>query len=225
MGAASEEMPAVVRIACLHTAESNVAVFDAALEVAGLPGVELRHEVRADLLAAAEREGRLTSEIAGRTAKALRGLCAGADAVLLTCSTLGPAAEAAAVDAAIPVMRVDAALAAEAVKGGGKVVVLCAVETTMEPTRLLFEAAASATGAEVVVNLVPGAWEMFKAGDRNTYLEMIAHAAVEALQSGASRVALAQASMAGACDLIPSHMLLFNSPVTGLMAAARAATP
>ena len=145
------------RIACLHTAESNVAVFDAALRTAKLTGVDLHHSVRDDLLAAAERDGRLTPEIAAQTVKVLRSLCDGADAILLTCSTLGPAAEVAAKGAPIPIMRVDAALAAEAVRGGGKVVVLCAVETTVEPTRLLFETAARATGAEVVVQLVFGA--------------------------------------------------------------------
>lgn len=213
----------MVRIACLHTVESNVAVFDTAARTTGLPGLELRHEVRADLLAAAEREGSLTAGIAAQTAQALRSLCGEADAVLLTCSTLGPAVEDVVEDAPVPVMRVDAALAAEAVKGGGRVVVLCAVETTVEPTRRLFETAARATGAEVVVQLVPGAWEAFRAGDRDAYLTMIAHAASEAAQAGAARVALAQASMAGACALIPSGTPPLNSPVSGLAAAATAA--
>ncbi|MDP4006825.1 Asp/Glu racemase [Methylobacterium sp. NEAU K] len=213
----------MVRIACLHTAESNIAVFDDALRVIGLTGAELLHEVRADLLAAAEREGQLTPEIAARTAAELRGLSVKADAVLLTCSTLGPAAEAAAVEAPVPVMRVDAALATEAVKGGGKVVALCAVRTTVEPTRLLFESAARATGAEVVVRVVPGAWDAFKAGDRDAYLAKIAHAAIAAAQAGATRVALAQASMAGACGLINSDIRSLNSPEAGLIAAAKAA--
>ena len=140
---------AMPRIACLHTAQSNVAVFDAALAAVASTGVSLHHEVRADLLAAAELEGGLTRQIVQQTAEALRGLSEGADVVLLTCSTLGPAAEIAADDASIPILRVDAALAAEAVKNGGSVAVLCAVETTVEPTRWQFEAAAQVTGAEV----------------------------------------------------------------------------
>lgn len=213
----------MVRIACLHTAESNIAIFDDALRVLGLTGVELRHEVRADLLAAAERQGQLTPEIAARTAAELRDLSLQADAVLLTCSTLGPAAEAAAVEAPVPVMRVDAALATEAVKGGGQVVALCAVETTVEPTRLLFESAARATGADVIVRVVPGAWDAFKAGNRDAYLAMIARAAMTAAQGGATRVALAQASMAGACNLIDPDIRPLTSPETGLIAAAKAA--
>ncbi|MCZ8311891.1 MAG: aspartate/glutamate racemase family protein [Magnetospirillum sp.] len=212
----------MVQIACLHTAESNVAVFDAALRTAGLSGVNLRHALRADLLAAAEQEGRLTTEIAAQAVAALTDLCAGADAVLLTCSTLGPVAEAAAANAAIPILRVDAALAAEAVKGGGKIVVLCAVETTVEPTKRLFEAAAQATGAEVRVQLVPGAWAAFKAGQQDRYLAMVARAAIEAKRGGAARVALAQASMAGASDLVAAGERPLNSPVAGLIAAAAA---
>ncbi len=56
-----------MRIACLHTAESNVAIFEAARP----DGVRLRHAVRPDLLAAAEAEG-LTPEIAAATAPTRR---------------------------------------------------------------------------------------------------------------------------------------------------------
>lgn len=213
----------MITIACLHTAESNVAVFETALRTAGLTNVKLHHKVRADLLAAAENEGRLTAEISAQTVKALQDICSGADAVLLTCSTLGAAAKIAAVDARVPVMRVDEALAAEAVKGGGRVVALCAVETTVESTKRLFEAAAEATGAEVSVQVVPGAWAAFKAGHQDQYLKMIADAVREAIQDGATRVALAQASMAGACGLVAAEDRPLNSPVTGLIAAVAAA--
>src|SRR5579872_1205029 len=102
-----------MHIACLHTVESNIAVFDAALaDLATLPAW-LTHAVRPDLLADAERAGGLTPEIVERTAEALRGLAKRADAVLLTCSTVGPAV--AGLKAAVPVFRVDGALAEAAV--------------------------------------------------------------------------------------------------------------
>lgn len=215
---------ALQRIACLHTAESNIQVFDNALGKSGLTGVVLRHAVRADLLAAAEQAGGLTTTISSQTSQALRELCKEADAVLLTCSTLGPVAEAVEPDAAAPVLRVDAALAAEAVKGGGSVAVLCAVQTTVEPTRLLFERAAQATGAKIAMHLVSGAWEVFKAGDRDRYLGMIARAADDAAAAGATQVALAQASMADAADLAAAHQRPLTSPTAGLMAAVKAAS-
>jgi hypothetical protein len=171
---------------------------------------------------AAEREGRLTPEIAAETLAVLRGLCAEADAVLLTCSTLGPAAERAALDAPVPVLRVDAALAAEAVKAGGRVVVLCAVATTVEPTRRLFEAAARATGADVSVAVVPEAWDAFKAGEADRYRTLVARAAAVAREDGATQVALAQASMAGAAALLPAAIRPLTSPAVGLAAAVSA---
>lgn len=212
------------RIACLHTAESNIAVFDAALQAIGRADVELHHSVRADLLADAEREGQLTPVITARTVEAVRDLCGGADVVLLTCSTLGPAAEVAAERASTPIVRVDAALAAEAVRDGGKVAVLCAVATTMEPTRQLFERVARASGAEIIVQLVPGAWEAFKAGNRDRYLTMIAQASDEAVRAGATRVALAQASMAEASGFVLIEPRPLNSPTVGLMVAIAAAS-
>lgn len=206
-------------IACLHTAASNVGVFDAALHGLRVAGAGLRHAVRPDLLAAAERAGGPTPEIIERTATALRSLCDGADAVLLTCSTLGFAAAMATTDAPAPVLQADAALAQAAVRDGGRVAVLCAAPTTLEPTRRLSEAASAATGAEIRMRLVPDAWGVFKAGDHRRYLALIAAAADAALEDGASRVALAQASMAGAAPLCASPALVDTSPAVALAAA------
>lgn len=213
-----------MKIACLHTAESNVAVFDAAAMALGIPTGGLHHEVRGDLLAAAERAGGLRDEIAQATQQALLALAPGADAVLLTCSTLGPAVDALA-HAATPILRTDAALAAAAAttaQAGGKIVALCAVETTLGPTAHLFEQAAQATGATVEVQLVPGAWALFKAGDIEGYLRILAKAADSAYAQGASVVALAQASMSGAAALVTAGARPLSSPGAGLAAAVGA---
>jgi hypothetical protein len=75
----------------------------------------------------------------------------------------------------------------------------------------------------VTVCLVPGAWEAFKAGDRDRYLAIVAEAAEDAMRGGATRVALAQASMAEASNLLPVAQRPLTSPTVGLMAAATAA--
>ena len=41
-----------MRIVCLHTADSNIALFDAAARAAGFEALELTHVVRAASLAA-----------------------------------------------------------------------------------------------------------------------------------------------------------------------------
>lgn len=208
-----------MKIACLHTAESNVSVFETASKEIGLPSGSLAHEVRPDLLAKAEQAGGLTLDIANETTLALTALCQGVDAVILTCSTLGPAVDELAGKTSIPVLRVDAALARRAIDSGGKVVVLCAVETTLGPTTQLFAEIAGPSQAQYEVRLVPGAWARFKAGDRHGYLTAVAEAAETAYREGASIVALAQSSMAGASDLVNNGPKPLSSPIAGLAAA------
>ncbi|KRB58853.1 Asp/Glu racemase [Rhizobium sp. Root708] len=208
-----------MRIACLHTADSNIAVFEAAAREIGLSKDVLSHAVRADLLAGAERAGGLTDDIARETASVLRSLGQTADAVVLTCSTLGPSVDEPERTMSVPTLRVDAALAEQAVQVGGRIVVLCAVETTLEPTARLFAAAVAATQTPFEVRLVPGAWDLFKTGDRDGYLSAIAEAADAAYREGATIVALAQASMAGAADLVKGGPRPLSSPAAGLAAA------
>jgi Asp/Glu/hydantoin racemase len=208
-----------MRIACLHTAQSNVPVFEAAARQLGIAPGCLQHAVRADLLAAAEQAGGLTDAIAASTQEALAALARDADAVVLTCSTLGPSVNAFAGAATVPVLRVDAALAKAATRAGGKVVALCAVQTTVTPTTQIFVEAAKASGASVEVRVVPGAWQLFKAGDQAGYLAAIAQAAQAAYDEGPRVVALAQASMAAAAPLVRAGPTPLDSPSAGLAAA------
>ncbi len=203
-------------ISCLHTANSNVALFENAARELGLSSANLRHTVRADLLRAAEEAGGLTEDITQQTAAALSALAAEADVVLLTCSTLGPSVAKTGMGNAVPILRVDAALAEKAAAIGGKLVALCAVETTVAPTKALFADAARRSGAALEVRLVEGAWSLFKAGSRDGYLAVIARAAEAAYEDGASIVALAQASMAGAADHVGNGPRPLSSPAAGL---------
>lgn len=214
-----------MRIACLHTAESNVAVFDTVAQQLNLPRGSLHHEVRADLLAAAELARALTPDIERQTCDALLNLGRRADVVLLTCSTLGPCISVVSADAPVPMIRVDDALAEEATRAGGKVIALCAVETTLAPTARIFTDAAKRSGAEVEIRLVQGAWQLFKAGEQDAYLAKIAAATEDAYLDGATIVALAQASMAGAAALLTRAMKPLTSPASGLVAATNALRP
>lgn len=212
----------MLNIGCLHTAQSNIAVFEAARRNLKLDHVMLKHRVRADLLSAAERAGKPTSAIIEDTASELASLAKGANGVLLTCSTLGAAAARAAARLDIPVLRVDEALATEAARRGGSVTVLCATRTTIGPSRAVFETAAMATGAGIEVRLVPGAWELFTAGREEDYLDAIAEAADAAVAEGATTIALAQASMTGAAART-KRVAPLTSPEAGLAAIVAAA--
>lgn len=207
----------MARIACLHTAESNVAVFEDARVRLGWPEGALSHHVRPDLLAAAEAAGDLTQVVVDLTRKALCDLGKDAPSVLLTCSTLGPAVPAGAPHQ----FRTDSALAELAVEDGGKVVVICAAPSTLKVTGDLFRAAAARTGAQIDLWWVDGAWDMFKAGELEHYEETLAAAADRARKDGATAVALAQASMAGAAERTRQQPAPLTSPMAGLLAASR----
>ena len=203
-------------IGCLHTAASNVPAFDAA--AAAILGLQLRHVVRPDLLAAALAAGEMTADTRAETEVELRSLAAHCDAVLLTCSSIGQAVEGVQ-DQAVPVMRADAELAARAVAGGGHVVVLYAAPSTAGSTGQLFAEAAAKTGASIEMRAVPGAWSRFTAGEHEAYFALIADAAEAACRDGAGVVALAQVSMAGAAGKVRIGPSPLVSPTIGLQAA------
>ncbi|MEL6793596.1 MAG: Asp/Glu racemase [Pseudomonadota bacterium] len=198
-----------MKIACLHTLEANAALFDAACP----PDVELEHHTREDLLNRSIDAGEATEEIIEETAEALRALAA--DGVLLTCTTIAPAAERA------NAVRVDAALAeaaSEAAGPGGLIDVLITIHTTEPATREIFERYARRVGAEIRVTLVDGALEKFQARELDAYARMIG-AAADA--SDAKVVALAQASMAPGAAHATREVL--TSPAAGLAAVIKVA--
>ncbi len=197
-------------LALLHTGEAHVGAFADLFEEI-LPEAMLSHLVREDLLLRAQLTGEVTPDIAAETAESLQELAGqGARLVLCTCSTLGPAVEAAAAEIAVPVLRVDRPLAEAAVAAGGRLLVVAALETTLAPTQALLKDAASRAGREVDLEVLslPEAWEAFQSGDREGYLRQIAEAVRDAVEDTGARngtggfdaVVLAQASMAGAAE-------------------------
>ena len=192
-------------VALLHTGEAHVEAFAGLFEEI-LPEAMLSHLVREDLPLRAQLAGGVTPEIAAETAASLRELAdQGARLLLCTCSTLGPAVEAAAAEIEVPVLRVDRPLAEAAVAAGGRLLVVAALETTLAPTRALLEDAAAKAGRTVVLETLslPEAWAAFEAGERAGYVRQIAEAVrarVRDETGGFDAVVLVQASMAGAAD-------------------------
>ncbi|OLP61135.1 Asp/Glu racemase [Xaviernesmea oryzae] len=214
-----------MKIACLHTAQSNVAVFEAAAEDLGLAAASLHHVVRADLLAAVERARVVADDVKRATVSLLLDLAEEADAVVLTCSTLGLAAEAVREVVNVPVIRADRALAEQALVEGRHVIALCASATTLAPTSALFSEIAERRGASFEMRLVPGIWELFRAGDMMGYFRRIAEAVQDTASDGAVRVALVQASMAGAASLLDNRQRPLTSPSAALAEAVRQLRP
>jgi len=164
----------------LHTVPALAATFDA-LVADAVPGAQREHIVDAWMLETAIAEG-VTPAVQARVASHLRHLQdAGVDAVLVTCSSIGEAAEQAARSLRIPILRVDAPMAAQAVSllpslpshaidsgvfrpdtpsegrrtqepmASGRVVVLATNTATVGPTTRLIEREAAARGVDAAV--------------------------------------------------------------------------
>lgn len=124
---------------------------------------------------------------------------AGADAVMLTCSSISALAAPTAARVGIPVLRIDEAMADEAVAIGQRIAVIATLPTTCEPTAALIRERAERAGADprIVSEVVDGAFAAVAGGDRDRHDALVA-AAVERRAADADVVVLAQASMASA---------------------------
>jgi Asp/Glu/hydantoin racemase len=122
---------------------------------------------------------------------------AGADYIMVTCSSIGPAVEAAAKFISVPVLRVDQPMADQAVRTGKRIGVIATLATTLEPTADLISRRASAAGKpiELASRLCDGAFDALMSGDAARH-DAIVTAALKELAKEVDVIVLAQASMA-----------------------------
>lgn len=122
---------------------------------------------------------------------------AGADYILVTCSSIGPAVEMAARLTKIPVLRVDQPMADHALQMGKRIGVVATLPTTLEPTSDLVRRRAVVAGKEIelTARLCEGAFDALMGGKPEVHDEMVA-AALKDLAHQVDVILLAQASMA-----------------------------
>lgn len=186
-------------VAMIHTVASLASTFrELAREM--MPETVVYHIVDESLLTITREAGRLTPQ----TRRRLLGHAAsaqeiGVSAVLVTCSSVGPAVEAARQFMDIPLVRVDDAMADEAIQMGPRIGVLATLSSTLEPTRELIErkAAAAGTRSDVVALLCAGAFEAAARSDTGEHDALVAEG-ILSLSHQVDVVVLAQASMARA---------------------------
>ena len=188
-------------LALIHTSATLVPIFQQLCKT-HLPNVDTFNIVDDSLVAAIRREGSLTADIARRVGAYITSAEAGgADHVLVTCSSIGPAVEASAPFAGVPVLRVDQPMADQAVRTGKRIGVIATLSTTLEPTSdlVLRRAAVAGVEIELVSRLCNGAFEALMAGDAATHDTIVA-AALRELAGEVDVILLAQASMARVVD-------------------------
>ena len=181
----------------LHTADVHVETFDRLMhEIA--PGFSGTHVVRAEWLSEARERG-IGEDLKARVLNFLREAGEKTDAVLCSCSTLGPLADEAR-SAQSNIVRIDRPMMEKAVALDGTIVVAFCLESTREPTMELIRSAAgqlSRPGRATGV-LCDGAWDFFERGDSAGFGRSIATSIRSALDAvdDPSCIVLAQASMA-----------------------------
>jgi Asp/Glu/hydantoin racemase len=128
---------------------------------------------------------------------------AGADHILVTCSSIGRAVEAAAALSPIPVLRVDQPMADLAVANGKRIGVVATLPTTLEPTADLVKRRAGGAGKEIelTTRLCEGAFDALMGGNPGLHDQMVAQALRE-LSAEVDVILLAQASMARVVDTL-----------------------
>ena len=154
---------AVPRVALVYTVTGSKLVDAVEQEVrAALGEVELASYSDPSILSEAGEAGCVTRGGAVRLVQMyLRAIEDGADAILNCCSTVGEVAESArplAECLGVPLVRIDEAMCAEAVRRGSRIGVLATAATTLEPTGNTLRRAAreQARRIEVVDGLVEG---------------------------------------------------------------------
>lgn len=202
-----------MRVGVLHTVPALVPVFHGLLtERRG--DLDIVHTADPSLLSRAIAGG-ITDDVEADLRAHLGALRdAGAEAVLVTCSSIGEAATDAAAAVGVPLVRVDAAMADEAVRrargGQGRILVLATLSATLGPTGRLVQSAAAGSDVEVAARVVAEAADARAAGDLVRHDRLIAEAIAAA--GDVDVIVLAQASMGTGAGDDPR---VLTSPASG----------
>ncbi len=187
----------------IHTSVTLVPVF-AELCSKYLPGVKTFNIVDDSLIKNTIARGALTPDTSKRVVNyAASAQEAGADYILFTCSSIGPAVETAATLTGVPVLRVDQPMADKAVQTGKRIGVIATLSTTLNPTSDLVRRRAAVAGKEIELKsvLCEGAFEALMSGDAATHDQKVGDA-LKQLANEVDVIVLAQASMARVVDTL-----------------------
>ena len=189
-----------------------------------MPETTIFHMVDESLIKDTIREGRLRRVTVRRLLAMIESAgMAGADAVMVTCSSIGPGVAFGQKLFDFPVIRVDEAMAEAAVRMGRRIGVMATLRTTLEPTidLLLEKAREAGIEIEIVESLCDGAFDAVLAGDATPHDRILSHALRNEMRDE-DVVILAQASMARVVKTMPEGALtmpVLSSPESAVMQA------
>ena len=183
-----------------------------------LPGTASFHIVDDSLIQDLLNSGQLSPPILRRFCRQVElAEEAGADLIMVTCSSIAPAVDVARKMVNVPVMKVDEPMAEKAVSLSDQVGVMATAKTTMEPSVKLIQQKAGEIGKQIEVKAIlsADAFDCFLAGRMDEHDRIVKGAASE-LKGKVGVVVLAQASMghlAGAIQEITGVPVLTSPPL------------
>ena len=208
------------KVVTIHTSFVSVNYL-ASLFEALMPEVQLRNIVDDSLLAEIVEHGGITPNVVQRyCAYALQAQRSGADLIFNQCSSAGFAADIAAKLVDIPIVKVDQAMAEEAVQLGSNIVVVATVASTIRPSVDLVVQAARAAGKDVTVSshLVEGALDILMKEKNQIKHNHFVMDALTQLSQNYDVIVLAQGSMVVLQDdLHRIKIPVLTSPRSGVL--------
>ena len=183
----------------IHTSATLVPVFQALTDkyLAG-KDIKIFNIVDDSLIKNTIERGVMTPDTSRRVVDYVGSAeAAGADFILVTCSSIGAAVESSVPLTKVPVLRVDQPMADKAVQMGTKIGVVATLPTTLEPTSDLVRRRAIFAGKEIELTsrLCEGAFDALMNGNPEIHDESVVSVLKE-LSQKVDVILLAQASMA-----------------------------
>lgn len=161
------------------------------------PDVEIINIVDDSLLKETLASGQITNDVCRRILSyALCAENAGADVVMVTCTSVNEAAKYARKFTRIPVFNIDEPVAKAAIRAGSRIGVLATLPTSPKATIRLLNEEAELQGKkiETITSVVEGAFDILCSGDRKKHDELVAEALYK-LADQVDVVTFAQISM------------------------------
>lgn len=212
------------KVALIHTTPLVEEVFRSIAE--DFPALDLEHVTDASLFDRATSTPGLEFDrcVLELCRKADKAAASGAEAIVVTCSTLGPATDVVNAVSPMPVVRIDRPMAVEAAGQGDSIGLIATQESNLEASIRMLQEAARQRGKERIgirTILCTEAFDALKNNDPDLHDRLVGQR-IDELAPEVEAVVLAQASMTSAAAH-PRSVPVLTSPAAALRHAGAAA--
>jgi Asp/Glu/hydantoin racemase len=208
------------KLGMIHTVTGLVPVFEGLREEL-IPDVKCFNIADEALLSMVTDAQGLTPAIYRRVVDdAVTAETAGADVILVTCSSISPCVDVAKNMVSVPVLKIDEPMVDEAISIGKRIGVAATARTTLKPTTELIRVRSMVAEKDTAIDAVfcEGAFDALMYGETERHDRIVRDHLHQMMQNN-DVVVLAQASMARVADQIPDsekRVPILSSPRLGM---------